>query len=146
MVSAAGNDKPLGPSNLLSPFVFPDYFGSNSLTMAFVGIGLIGLGFSSLHPFLISFVEERISMSNRLVAFMTLASNTFTTFASLLIGDLLDYHAERFIVLNLIITSAAFVLYIFLSALESIRLAKIMRTFGLAKANENFSSKSIPKF
>lgn len=114
--------------------------------MAFVGIALIGLGFSSLHPFLISFVEERISMCNRLVAFMTLASNTFTTFAAILIGDILDYHAERFIVLNLVITSAAFILYIFLSALESIRLAKIVRTFGISKSNDNFSSKSVPKY
>lgn len=105
---------------------------------AYTGIILIGLGFSSLHPFLISFVEERISMSNRLIAFMTLASNTFTTFASLLIGDLLDFHAERFIVLNLIITSSAFILYIVLSTLESIRLKKIMRTFGISKINEKY--------
>lgn len=109
------------------PFFTLDFYSiMQKIEFVHGSIFLIGLGFSSLHPFLISFVEQRISMSNKLIAFMTFSSNTFTTIASLLIGNYLDSNAYKFISINLIITCFAFLFYIILYSLEFLRLRNMM--------------------
>ena len=102
-------------------FIFQTWFGTIKMMGAYIGIILIGLGFSSLHPFLISFIEERISMSNKLVAFMTFSSGVFQTIIPFLIGDQIETNPAFFIFLNLVITSVAFVLYAILTYFERIR-------------------------
>jgi len=96
-----------------------------SISGAYASIVFIGLGFSSLYPFLISFVEERISMSNRMIAFMTFSAGIFQTPGPLLIGEYLEKTPDKFIVFNLAITTSAFALYIVLSTLEFFRLRDV---------------------
>lgn len=45
-------------------------FLRTSLLMVEIGIGLLGLGYSSTYPLLITFVEQRISLTNRVSSIM----------------------------------------------------------------------------
>lgn len=45
-------------------------FLQSSLLMVEIGIGLLGLGYSSTYPLLITFVEQRISLTNRVSSIM----------------------------------------------------------------------------
>lgn len=63
-------------------------FLQSSLLMVEIGIGLLGLGYSSTYPLMITFVEQRISLTNRVSSIMgefsSLSCPSFFVFGSFL--------------------------------------------------------------
>lgn len=98
--------------------------GTYSLQGVYVGCCLLGYGFSNCFPMMIAFVDERITINNKIMSLMNFSATILLTGSPILLGRFLDTNPSYFIVLNLIVTSSAFVFYILLVILEGLRLTK----------------------
>ena len=73
---------------------------------------------------MISLIEERVTMSNRIMALLTFSGSVFLVVSPVTVGKFLDSTPSNFILLNLVITSISLGVYILLITLEFLRLTK----------------------
>ena len=97
--------------------------GARSLYGIYAGIVLLGFGYSNAFPMMLALVEERITMSNRVMATFNLVSSVFLVLSPITVGKLLDTSPSDFMLLTLTITLVALVVYIALVVLEFRRMA-----------------------
>ena len=98
-------------------------FGRFSLYAIYAAVVLLGIGFSNSFPMMLALVEERITMSDRVMAMLNLSGSVFLVISPIVVGKLLDTSPANFMLLSLSVTLIALVFYIALVALESRRMA-----------------------
>lgn len=97
--------------------------GQVSLYVVYTGIVLIGFGYSNAFGLLLALVEERITMSNRVMALMNFSGAVFLAVSPITVGRLLDTSPSDFMLLSLTLTLVSLVFYITLVVLEFRRMA-----------------------
>lgn len=90
----------------------------------YFGAVLLGYGFSNAFPMMISLVEERVNLNNRIMSYMSLSSGLLIAISSVTMGIFLDSNPSNYINLNFGFTLFAFMVYIVLFILEHLRLSK----------------------
>ena len=96
--------------------------GGYSLFGVYAGLILLGYGFSNTFPIIIAYVEERVTLSNKIMSLTYFSGAVFSTGTPFLIGKFLNTKPTYFILLNLLITLFAFLMFIILFVLEKLRL------------------------
>ena len=104
--------------------------GSYSLFGVYAGMILLGYGFSNAYPIIIAYVEERVTLSNKIMSLMNFSASFFLVLSPVLLGKIIDTNPSYFIILNLAITSFSFLVYVVLFILERLRLANKLRNFS----------------
>jgi len=99
---------------------------SGTLTGVYCGTILLGYGFSNCLPMLVGFVDERVTMRNKIMSLMNLSGAILNMSSLFLLGRILDTHAYYFTTYNLVITMVAFSIYCLLVVIERFRLSKLI--------------------
>lgn len=101
--------------------------GRLSLYGVYTGIVILGIGISNAFAMMLALVEERITMTDRIMSLLNFSGAIFLAVAPISVGQLLDKSPADFMLLSLALTLIALVFYIFLVMLESRRLASIFK-------------------
>lgn len=101
--------------------------GRLSLYGVYTGIVILGIGISNAFAMMLALVEERITMTDRIMSLLNFSGAIFLAVAPISVGQLLDKSPADFMLLSLALTLIALVFYIFLVMLESRRLANIFK-------------------
>lgn len=100
--------------------------GPYSLYGIYIGIAFLGFGFSNAFPMMISLVEERVTLNNRIMALLSFSGSVFLAVSPVTVGRFLDSTPSNFILLNLVLVSVSLTIYIVLITLDNRRLSKQM--------------------
>lgn len=73
---------------------------------------------------MISLVEERVTLSNRIMALLNFSGSVFLAISPVTVGRFLDSTPSNFILLNLALISMSLLIYIALITLDFLRLTK----------------------
>ena len=111
-------------SLMTASFLLIMVIGSYSLYGVYGGILLFGFGLSNTYPLMLSFVEERITMTDRTMALLNFTPSGLLVIIPVLIGNFLDTNPSNFMMFTLVITLVALTIYIVLIVLETRRLAR----------------------
>ena len=96
--------------------------GTYSLNGVYVGCCLLGYGISNTYPMMITFVDDRIKMSNKIMSLIHLSTAFLMTINPYLLGKFLNTNPTYYIGLNLSTISISFTIYILLFVLEKLRI------------------------
>ena len=110
-------------SLMTASFLLIIIIGSYSLYGVYGGILLLGFGLSNTYPLMLSFVEERITMTDRTMAVLNFTPSVFLVIVPVVVGNFLDTDPANFMMFTLAILLVSLTIYIVLIVLETRRLA-----------------------
>lgn len=90
-----------------------------------IGIALLGLGYGSTYPLLITFVEQRITLTNRISSVMAFSSVFVLCISPFIVGNYIDAHPVSFVYITLAVAILALSFFTFLHVMEVFRRRKI---------------------
>lgn len=100
------------------------FFIQSNLFWVKIGIALLGVGYSSTYPLIITFVEQRISLTNRISSIMAFSSVLGLCISPFIVGHFIDANPISFIYITFLITMISIICFSFLYAVEVMRLRK----------------------
>ena len=110
---------------MMSGIIMLVIYLSKSLFYTKIGISLLGLGQSSTYPLLIAFVEQRITLTNRVSSIMSFSSVFGLSVSPLVIGSLIDDNPNSFVYITLFVTIVTISVFTKLYFMEVLRLRRL---------------------
>ena len=87
-------------------------FSNESELMVWVSLIVMGAGLGPTMPALLSFMEERVNVNNRLSGWLMFSSNTSVIVNSLLVGQLVESSPHVFVYVNIISLTACCCIFV----------------------------------